>query len=99
LFDKDPFKPGEDPYQSANNVIKLRDALVHYKPEWDDESGQHQNLENRLRAKFALNPYAPTGSLWFPHQCLGAGCANWAVAKTRSFSDEFCVRLAIPRRS
>ncbi len=99
LAGKDRFDRGMSPYQDAENVVKLRDCLVHYKPEWDDEAGQHQKLEDRLSKKFALNPYALAGSLWFPHQCLGAGCAQWSVTMTRSFSDEFCDRLSIPRRS
>ena len=99
LAGKDRFPPGVPPYQDAASVVKLRDCLVHYKPEWDDETGQHQKLEDRLRGKFALSPYAPTGSLWFPHQCLGAGCAQWAVDTTRRFSDEFCDRLMIQRRT
>jgi hypothetical protein len=99
LSDKNLFSKGESPCQPGNDVIKLREALLHYKSEWDDETGQHQKLENRLSKKFALNRYAPTGSLWFPHQCLGTGCAKWAVAKMRAFSDEICDRLAILRRS
>ena len=99
LAGKDRFLPGVPPYQPVNDVVKLRDALVHYKPEWQDEAGQSQNLEKRLHRKFPLNPYASSGSLWFPHQCLGAGCAQWAVDTTRNFSDSFCDRLTIPRRS
>jgi hypothetical protein len=41
LSDKDPFDPGKGPYQPANDVIKLRHVVVHYKPEWDDEDAEH----------------------------------------------------------
>jgi len=98
LADKQCFVKGTQPYQDADSLIKLRDSLVHYKPEWEDEAGQHQKLESRLHGKFALNPYFPTATLWFPHRCLGAGCAQWSVAAARAFSDEFCDRLGIPRR-
>jgi hypothetical protein len=99
LAGKDPLDRGASPYQDGESLVKLRDCLIHYKPEWDDETRQHQKLENRLKKRFDLNPYAAKGSLWFPHQCLGAGCAEWAVATTRAFSDEFCAQLAIPRRA
>lgn len=99
LAGKERFNPGVPPYQDAESLIKLRDALVHYKPEWDNEAGQHQKLENRLRGKFDLNPYPETGSLWFPHQCLGAGCAQWSVVTARDFSDEFCNRMGIAKRT
>jgi hypothetical protein len=99
LVDKDRLNPGVPPYQDAESLIKLRDSLIHYKPEWDNEAGQHQKLENRLRGKFVLSPYAETGSLWFPHQCLGAGCAQWSVVTARDFSDGFCGRLGIAKRT
>jgi hypothetical protein len=100
LAGKDRFNPGVQPYQNTESLIKLRDTLVHYKPEWDNEAGQHQKLEKRLRScKFALSPYADTGRLWFPHQCLGAGCAQWSVVTARDFSDEFCNQLGISKRT
>lgn len=99
LADKDKFDRGIAPYQDADSLIKLRDLLVHYKPEWDDGTGQHQNLESRLQGKFTLSPYAATGNLWFPHYCLGAGCAQWSVDTARALSDDFCKRLKIPERT
>ena len=85
LIDKTPLEHSYNPYKDTENLIKLRNCLVHYKSEWDDEHGVHQKLENRLRGKFPLNRYAPQGSLWLPHQCLGAGCAEWAAATARGF--------------
>jgi hypothetical protein len=99
LLRKGPFDRGGAPYQDADSLIKLRDSLVHYKPEWDDELGTHQRLEDRLKGRFPLNPYGAGIHLWFPHQCLGAGCADWAVTTARAFSEEFCKRLAIPVRT
>jgi hypothetical protein len=99
LAGKNRFDPGSPLYQDAENLVKLRDCLVHYKPEWDDESGRHQKLENRLKSKFPLNKYVAQGALWFPHQCLSAGCAFWSVATVRDFSNEFCSRLVIPQRA
>lgn len=99
LVRKERFDCGKSPFQEAESLVKLRDSLVHYKPEWDDEAGQHQKLESRLKAKFNLNPFAADGNLWFPHRCLGAGCADWSVKVASSFSDDFCDRLGIPKRT
>jgi hypothetical protein len=99
LAGKNRFDPGSPLYQDAENLVKMRDCLVHYKPEWDDESGRHQKLENRLKGKFDLNRYVAQNALWFPHQCLSAGCAFWSVATARDFSNEFCSRLVIPQRA
>ena len=96
---KSPFETDRLPYQDADSLIRLRNSLVHYKPEWDDERGNHQKLEDRLKGKFAVSPYGIGMHLWFPHQCLGSGCADWAVATARTFSEEFCTRLAVPIRT
>jgi hypothetical protein len=87
------------PYQDGESLIKLRDALMHSKPEWNDEKGNHQKLEQRLSGKFPLNPYFDPQSLWFPHQCVGAGCAQWSVRSASVFSDEFCKRSEIAQRT
>ncbi|HEY5027350.1 MAG TPA: hypothetical protein VIK39_02995 [Candidatus Angelobacter sp.] len=98
LAGKNRFDPGSPQYQDTESLVKLRDCLVHYRPEWDDESGRHQKLENRLKGKFGLNKYVAESALWFPHQCLSDACAGWAVATARNFSNEFCKELAIPQR-
>lgn len=89
---------GRSPYQDAESLIKLRDALVHYKPEWDDELDIHENLEGRLRGKFHECVFAQAGSLWFPHKCLGSGCSQWAVDTIIVVMREFCQRAQIPER-
>ena len=92
------FNKGNPPFQDAASLVKLRNALVHYKSEWDDQAIVHSSLKQRLAVRFKPNPYAPTGSLWFPHLCLGAGCASWSVDTATSFLHEFCSRMTIPRR-
>jgi len=34
-----------------------------------------------------------SGNPYFPDHCLGAGCAHWAVATARGFTDDFFARL------
>ena len=85
-------------YQDAQTLVYLRNALVHYAREWDDEQGRHHTLESRLAGRFTTNPYAPQGVLWFPHQCLGAGCAGWSLQTAEAFFSEFALRSALPNR-
>jgi len=92
------FEQDRAPYDDAESLIHLRNTLMHYKPEWDDEQGRHHDLKERLEKKFPPNPLVAKGSLWFPHLCLGAGCAQWATHAVASFSAEFCARLKIPSR-
>jgi hypothetical protein len=89
------FDRGGQPYQDAESVVKLRNALMHFKPEWDDDREIHQGLENRLRAKFRLNPMLPDGAIWFPHRCLSADCLEWACRSVGLFANDFSTRLGI----
>lgn len=95
---KPKFEKGKEPFQGAESLVKIRNALIHYKPEWDDNQDDHKKLQGRLENRFPLNPWASPNSLWFPHQCLGAGCAEWAVKNASDFMRVFCTRLGIPSR-
>ena len=79
-------------------MVTLRNALVHYRPEWDDHLDVHQVVRDAVEGRFALNPLAGSKSLWFPHQCLGAGCAMWATDQVASLVKEVTNRLGIPSR-
>ncbi len=92
------FDKGGPPYQDTESLIKLRDALVHYKPEWDNELNVHEGLEKRLKGKFPENRLAQSESLWFPHKCLSSGCAQWTVNTANVFMQGFCQRTQIPMR-
>jgi hypothetical protein len=90
------FQAGEQPYQDADSLVALRNALVHYRPEWDSDLKVHAALQDRLRARFPMNPLVDETSLWFPHQCLGSGCARWAADASEGFLADFCSRMGIP---
>ena len=94
----DRFDPGADLFQGTDALVKIRNALIHYRPEWDDELKVHKKLEDGAKGRFDLNAHATPGNLWFPHQCLGAGCANWAVSQAKKFMEEFSRILNIPKR-
>lgn len=87
-----PFDAGGHPYQDTQSLIKLRNCLIHYSPEFHDEAQEHEALKRRLQGKFAENPLAPHTHLWFPHQCLGAGCARWSIDTARVFAEAFTAR-------
>lgn len=64
---------GSDPYQSAYALAKLRNALIHFKPEWDDEAKQHRALERLLTGRFPDSQLTLgiSGRMqWFPGKCL-----------------------------
>jgi hypothetical protein len=98
---KERFGRGAEPYQSADALIELRNAVVHFKPEWDGGLAEHARLERRLARKFpdcVLASRASGRMGWFPERCLGVGCANWSASSVQEFSLEFCRRLGIKER-
>jgi len=100
LNKKPLFDAGKQPYKDIECLIKLRNALVHYEPEWitnssDTEEITIQKLENILKGKFQLNPLAGMGNSFFPDKCLGHGCAEWTVRSSIMFTDEFFLRMGL----
>ena len=98
VADADQYNPARMPYLDADNLIRLRDALLSYDPEWDDERGRHHTLESRLNKKFPPSPLVSSRRPWFPDRCLGAGCAKWAVETVQLFTNDFYQRMALPGR-
>ena len=98
LCGRQKFDRGGAPYQDAESAVQLRNALVHYRPEWESEQDRHIALEQRLRKRFDLNPLTAQRSLWFPHRCLSSDCASWVLKACTVFLLEFCSRLGIPSR-
>lgn len=98
VADADQYNPDRMPYLDADNLVRLRDALISYDPEWDDDRGKHHTLESRLQKKFPPSPLVSSRRPWFPDQCLGSGCAKWAVETVQSFTNDFYRRMALPGR-
>lgn len=102
IVKSESFDRGAEPYQSAASLISLRNALIHYKPEWiGTGESYNQTLNEKLRQKLEkkikkLNPMTREGSLFFPHRCLGYGCAKWAVESSVNFSNEFFSKIGLP---
>ncbi len=102
LAQKDQFDRGQQSYQDVNSMIKLRNNLVHFEPEWitcpagDDfrEEDIHK-FEKQLFGKFQLNPLTGQGNPFYPDKCLSHGCAEWAVVSSLKFTDEFFLRMKL----
>jgi hypothetical protein len=99
---------GGSPGQDIGYSIDLRNALIHYQPEFLPASGRpspkrtpksksrSEALEVGLRGKFPLNPwYKETGNPFFPYKYLGHGCAEWAVRSSLAFLGAFFERLGV----
>lgn len=93
---KEAFECGKSPYQDVAGLIKLRNGLVHYKPEWDTDLKEHKKIEDWLKPRFNTNPFSHDNNAFFPERCLGHGCAEWSVKSTIEFIEDFYRRMGFP---
>jgi hypothetical protein len=94
-------KKSQEPYRSVDGLMRLRNALLHFKPEWDDDLNIHKSLEEHLSQLFPISALAGRAKgrmVWFPNKCLGAGCAGWAIESSIKFVREFVEILGIRER-
>jgi hypothetical protein len=86
---------GRQPYQDAQLLVKLRNAVAHYQPELLFTDVPHR-LATQLTSKFAANVLmAGAGNPWWPDHCLGAGCAEWAVQTAMALADHVASAVGI----
>jgi hypothetical protein len=79
---------GVGPVQNADALIDLRNAVVHFRPEWTGKSGEHRKLSARLKGKFDPTPVLPN-ELLFPRAWASASFARWAIRTAVAFLDYF----------
>jgi hypothetical protein len=102
-----PFNLGDDVWKNAVCLRKLRNYLVHYKPEWirykrsnasyhakDKTKGVMKCLKDRgfKNKLFPDDPWLHEGRLKVR---MGADCAEWAVKSSSDFLYEFYERMRI----
>lgn len=87
------FKRDHNPLRPVLYLIKLRNALVHFKPETLDSEAEHV-LERKLKPLIRENQQ-PIGIPWFPNKLLGAGLADWACTSASNFADEWATRVGL----
>ena len=79
-----------------SNLIKLRDALVHYQSKgqsidhFDPKLNPYKLDLDYLQKNIGENAFVKnTSSPLFPTRCIGADCAKWAVNSSIEFTDFF----------
>lgn len=98
------FPHGEEPYLGAARLLRLRNRLAHYSPKWmhvpfDEATDLPVSLRSEIEKEFSglfdQNGLAGSRYGFWPHRCLGAGCAAWSVVSARAFGEAFKNRLGI----
>jgi hypothetical protein len=94
---------GAEPYQSTELLIRLRNYLIHFKPQNVGGGLPAVPLAPSLMRLFQAS-HVPDNALmkpgvdsdaWFPNRALGAGCAAWAPRAAKSFADSWRARLEL----
>lgn len=97
IAQKEQFKKGSSLVANFNALRDLRNALVHFEPDWaplSDEVEISNKLQKRLKGKFSLCPdLKGKANPFFPDKCMSYGCAKWAVRSSLAFADEFFQRM------
>lgn len=78
---------GTPPIQNVSDLIELRNAVVHFNPEWVYQTGPHSKLSARLQNKFArVKRFGPEQPL-FPLAWPSYSFASWAITAAVNFVD------------
>ena len=83
--------------QSFDRVIRLRNALTHFKPEWPSEAVEHEKLSKRLSNYAARSPWFPDEDL-FPRAWATHETSVWAVSTVLGFIVDFSVKSGVTDR-
>jgi len=95
------FNPEEKPAQDVVLIVKLRNSLIHYYPEWMNDGTTASMITTKkkfikgLIRKFPTSPLMSKNNPFFPDKCLSYGCARWAVESSLAYSDWFYARLGV----
>ena len=88
---------GISPTQDVALLIRLRNALTHFKPEWFDEQQEHAKLSARLAGRFSPSVFFQ-GEPIFPRGWATHGCTAWAVKSAIHFIGGFESQAGLPKR-
>lgn len=97
LLGREPFAKGSEPYQSVDALIRLRNAVQHFKPEWFDDQDAHAKLSDRLQNFFDGSPFLTGSESLFPRRWMSASFAEWAASRVVEFAVEFDSRTGVER--
>jgi hypothetical protein len=84
---------GASPYQEADLLFEVRNALVHFKPKMV-EHGQITDFDKKIAHRFEPNALlANSGNPYFPAKMLGAGFASWATRISQQLAEQWLTRM------
>ena len=98
LLQRPALVKGHEPYQSAALVVRLRNEITHYKSKWGQDMESSKLFGSLKALRHQPPPFMSPNVNFFPHQCLSADCAKWAVESTVAFLDAVYDKLEVASR-
>lgn len=102
LLGRPPFDIGTEPYQDAALLVRLRNGLVHYTPQFRPGASSEPTVSAEARwlrglesKRFSANPFTGEANPFFPDRCLGHGCTTWAWNAALIFCDSFFNEIGV----
>ena len=81
--------------QNADALIRLRNAVVHFRPEWFDEQDKHDKLSRVLHHKFKPSLFLPNEPI-FPRAWASHSFTVWALQSSVEFIENFHFEVGLP---
>lgn len=86
---------GSTSMQNADALIKMRNAVVHFRPEWFDESGKHEKISKLLQSRFEPSQFFPNEPV-FPRAWASHSFTILALRSSVEFIDNFHSEVGRP---
>ncbi len=77
-----------DVYRRTKLLIDVRNAVVHFRPEWFDSQAEHQKLSAKLAGEVTGSPFLGNEPL-FPRAWASSAFADWSLRTTIAYLDAF----------
>ncbi len=85
---------GSSPAQDIDALIRLRNAVVHFRPEWFDEQNKHDKLSRLLQNKFEPSAFLANEPI-FPRAWASSSFTTWALRSTVTFLEHFYAEIGL----
>ena len=89
------FDKADSNFNNMLALIALRNALIHFKPEWEDKQKNHLKISPLLKKKFAPSTFILGNEGIFPRKWASHGCTVWAIESCLTFIEDFENRMKI----
>lgn len=83
------------PVENAHALIRLRNRVVHFYPEWFGEQGKHKELSKVLQDKFKTSGFLASEPV-FPRAWASNDFCVWALRTTVTFLKHFYAQAGLP---